>query len=87
MERPGLRSIIIQGCRKLGGGGVLHIKVEPSTKVEHGLYVEVNEEFKAPSAAEPEGARWVPGCLSEHWDAILNFSEFAADHLLKLVDN
>ena len=87
MEGPGLRSMLMQGRRKQAGGGLLHIRVEPSVKVEHGLYVEVNEEFKAPGNDESEGARWVPDRLAEHFDAILNFSEVAADHLLSLVKN
>lgn len=85
MGEPGLRSMLIQGRRKEADGGVLLIKVEPSIKVEHGLYVEVNEEFKAPGDNESEGARWVPDRLAEHWDAILKFSEVAAEHLLSLV--
>lgn len=84
MEEPGLRSLLMQGRRK-AGGGVLRIKVEPSVKLECGLFVEVNEEFKAPDNGESEGARWVPDCLAEHWDPILNYSEAAADHLLALV--
>src|SRR5579859_3402300 len=75
MEGPGLRTMLMQGRRKQADGGVLRIKVEPSLKVEHGLYVEVNEEFKAPGDGESEGARWVPERLAEHWDDILKFSE------------
>ncbi len=87
MEEPGLRSVIMQGRRKQAGGGALQIKAERSAMVEHGLYVEVNEEFKAPGDGESGGARWVPDRLAEHWDAILNFAEVAADHLLNLVKN
>jgi hypothetical protein len=46
MEIPGLRSMLMQGRRKQAGGGTLHIKIEPSVKVNPGLYVEINEEFK-----------------------------------------
>jgi hypothetical protein len=85
MEAAGLRSILMQGRRKQVHGGTLHIKVEPSTKVEHGLYVEVNEEFKAPHDVGPDGARWVPDRLAEHWDHILDYADVAAEHLLGLV--
>jgi hypothetical protein len=84
MAEPGLRSMLIQGRRKEADGGILLVKVEPSVRVEHGLFVEVNEEFKAPNH-ESEGARWVPDRLVQHWDAILRFSEVAAEHLLGLV--
>ncbi len=84
MEGPGLRSMLMQGRRKEEGDGVLHVKVEPSVKVEHGVFVEVNEEFKAPAKSESEGAFWVPDLLAARWDAILRFAEAAADHLLEL---
>jgi hypothetical protein len=87
MEGPGLRSMLIEGRRKQVDGGVLRIKVEPSTQVEYGLYVAVNEEFKSPGNGESEAARWAAESLAEHWDAILNFSEVAAEHLLSLVKN
>ena len=85
MEGPGLRSMRMQGRRKQTGGGVLYIKVEPSLKVECGLYLEINEEFTAPVDGESEGARWVPDRLAESWDGMLSFSEIAAEHLLALV--
>lgn len=86
VEEPGLRSMLIQGRRKGGQGGVLLVKAEPSLRVEHGLFVEVNEEFKVTSdKKEPEGALWVPERLTEHWDDILKFAEVVAEHLLSLV--
>jgi hypothetical protein len=87
MEGPGLRSLLMQGRRKESDGGTLHIKVEPSTKVAHGLYVEVNEEFKAPTDLASDGVRWVPDHLSKYWDQVLEYSDVAAEHLLGLVEN
>lgn len=83
LEAPGLRSIQIQGGRKAKtDGGVINVKVEPSTLIKYGLYVEINAQFKPSEEDEPEGASWVPSRLAEHWDAILEFSESVADHVL-----
>jgi hypothetical protein len=87
METPGLRSLLMQGRRKGGSSGTVHIKVEPSLKVVHGLYVEVNEEFKAPNGVESHGAQWVPDRLTEDWDHILEYANVAAEHLRGLVTN
>ena len=87
MEAPGLRVMLMEGRRRGASGGTLHVKVESSSKVEHGLYIEINEEFKAASDNESDGANWVPDRLAEHWDAVLKFSEVAAEHLLGLVRN
>jgi len=87
LEAPGLRSMLMEGRRSEAKGGTLRVKVEPSAKAEHGLYIEVNEEFKSPSGIEFDGAQWIPDRLAEHWDAVLKFSEVVAEHLTGLVKN
>jgi hypothetical protein len=86
MKGPGLRSLLMQGRREETGKDVLHIKVEPSLKVTQGVYVEVNEEFAAPSDDPGEGALWVPSCLATQWDSFLQFAENAAQKILPLGD-
>jgi hypothetical protein len=86
MKEPGLRSMLMQGRREdAAARGLLHIKVEPSVEVKPGLFVEVNEEFKAPNEGESLGAQWVPDCLAQQWDATMQFAETAAEQLLSLV--
>jgi hypothetical protein len=88
LETPGLRSMLMEGRRKeVINGGTVRVRVEPSTKVTPGLFVEINEEFKAPGDVESEGARWIPDRLNDHWDNILDYSEVVAEHLLGLVGN
>ena len=87
MEEPGLRSMVMQGRRKEANGGTSYIRVEPSTKFQQGLFVEVNEEFKPHGDGTPDGAQWVADRLSEHWDSIMNFAKEAAGHLLDLGKN
>ena len=86
LESPGLRSMMMQGRRKHADGGTVRIKIEPSQKIEHGLYIEVNEDFR-PSGDESDGAQWVPGRIGDHWDATMEFAEEAAEHLLGLVNS
>ena len=87
MEGPGLRSLLMEGRRKQVNAGTLHIKVEPSVKIKPGLFIEINEEFRAPAEQEADGARWVPSRLVEHWDGIMKYSEGVAEHLMGLVRN
>lgn len=84
IDSPGLRSMVMQGRRKGVSGGLLHVKVEPSSKVEQGVYIEINEEFKPTADLEAEGAQWVASRLSEHWDAIMKSSEETAEYLVSL---
>ena len=60
MDTPGLRALMMEGRRKDAKGGTLHVKVEPSVSVEYGLYIDINEEFKASGDSESDGAQWVP---------------------------
>ena len=83
MEQPGLRSMLMQGRRKEASGGTSYIKIEPSIKFEHGLFVEVSEEFKPHSDVPPDGAQWATDCLSGALGLIMSYAEVAADHLLK----
>jgi hypothetical protein len=88
LVQPGLRAIVVQGARKdAPSGGRVHVKIEPSTKVELGLYVEVNEEFQAPTnddSALVDGSNWVSNRLTEHWEPIIRFAETVADRFLRI---
>jgi len=81
MKAPGLLSLVMEGRREETSQGVLHIKVEPSRKVAHGIYVEINEEFKVPADAPGEGAQWVQACLATQWDSFMQFAETAAQQI------
>jgi hypothetical protein len=83
IDSPSLRSMMMEGTRSEPDSGLFRVKVEPSTKVQFGVNVEVNEEFK-PSSRD-EGAEWVSGRLAVHWDSFMNFSESASEHLLRLI--
>jgi hypothetical protein len=99
MKAPGLRSMLMQGRREEAGKGLVHVRVEPSQKVSPGLFIEVNEEFKAPADGQSEtavgqsetvtsvieGAQWVPDCLAQNWDANMQYAEYAAEQLVGLV--
>lgn len=85
LKTPGLRSMTMEGYRREGSGGTLHVKIEPSRLTQPGLYIEVNEEFTAPKDDQPDSAHWVPGCLGEHWDGMMGMAGDTAQHLLGLV--
>jgi hypothetical protein len=86
MEDPGLLSMTMQGRMAPSNEGVFRIKIEPSAQVKYGVYMEFNKEFRAVSDDEPDGASWVRDRLAGHWDAMMVFSEDAAEHLLRLTD-
>jgi hypothetical protein len=82
---PGLRSMTMQGVVDQKSRGVAFIKVEPSVKVQPGIFLEVSEQFKTAEQQEdkPSGAHWVPEILTERWDIVMNFAETVAAKLLR----
>jgi hypothetical protein len=87
IEGPGLRDIMMEGRRNQTSDGTLRVKVQPSVRVEFGVYIEVSEEFKATAAEAIGDIPWVPTRLGEHWDAIMAFAVDTATHLIGLVKN
>lgn len=80
VDSAGLRTMVIEGRRKDAGGGVLRIRVEPSAKVQPGVFIEVNEEFRATEA--DRSANWVSDRLNAYWDSLLEYSRVVAESLL-----
>jgi hypothetical protein len=56
LDRPGLRSISIQGERSDGRRGYVLVSVEPSQRIDPGIYVRLNDHFDL----RPEGSSEVP---------------------------
>lgn len=46
LNKPGLRTMTMEGKRQDRFSGAIHVKVEPSTAIQFGIYVEVNDHFE-----------------------------------------
>ena len=56
VEKPGTRSLTIQGDRPDKHKGYLLVKVEPSNQVQPGVFVDINDHFEA--GGDEPGAGW-----------------------------
>lgn len=81
--RPGLKSMLIEGLRQDSPGGVLRIKVEPSppAKLQMGVFIEINEEYRVSVDAVP-GSTWAVEHIDAQWENVLKYAESAASHIL-----
>ncbi len=81
--RPGLLSMLIEGRREASLTGVLRVKVEPSpvAKVQYGVYIDVNEEYRVHSAAVP-GTTWAIEHIEAQWEDVLKYAESASSQIL-----
>lgn len=66
LKRPGTFSLSVQGMRPDDRDGHIRIRVEPSSTVEHGIFLETNDEVRELSA---DSAAWVEDVLTSEWDA------------------
>lgn len=69
LQRPGLRSLTQEGVRPDGGKGYIRVKVEPSVRIPHGIYIQVNDHFDVADPGAVTGAGEVMDLLTEHWQA------------------
>ena len=78
-DSPGLRSLTIEGTRPGSKCTRLFIKVEPSVKVEHGVYVNSNEHYQL---NEDEGVSHLLDILKSEWEDAQAYANTVAERLL-----
>lgn len=68
LKEPGLRSLTMQGRRPDSYSGYIGVKVQPSNRVDLGIYIEVNDHYQLTSDSNtPAGKSDVFTILSEDW--------------------
>jgi hypothetical protein len=79
LRNPGTLTVEVQAERTDGRDGHLRVKVQPSTVVPHGIFIETNSEVRS---EDTESAGWLTDVLTQGWSA--NREEVSAirDHLL-----
>lgn len=55
LEAPGTLSVTVQGKQKEGRKGSFNIRVEPSAKFKHGIYIDANDHFEIRDKAGNNG--------------------------------
>lgn len=81
LQNPGTLTLTVQAQRPDDYGGHINVKVEPSSRVRYGLFVETNEEFHAPAGTDD--ATWISSLLSEAWDPAQKRARDIRTHILE----
>ncbi len=81
LTKPGMISCTMQGSRTDERTGYLRVRVEPSSVVPSGVFVEVNDHFEA-SAAGGQGCDELIEVLGDVWEESLQGAETIATSLL-----
>ena len=78
MARPGLCSLIMEDPRETPEG-FLRVKVEPSGRIDPGIFIEMNNHYNLDKKSVPDMLQ----ILTNSWKDILKKAEDFADYLLK----
>lgn len=83
LENPGLQSLVITGKRSDVEAKHVMVKVEPSTKVKHGVYINVNQHYDLEDENNPGGGNALYlKSIQRDWDDFCSYSETTRNHLL-----
>jgi hypothetical protein len=77
--RPGLLSMTIRSELPEVKGGLIHVKVEPSTRVKEGVYFEANEHYPAP---DEEPLKALLARMLDRWEDAQIYATRIVDHIL-----
>jgi hypothetical protein len=78
MTQPGLLSLTIEDPKETPGD-LLRVRVEPSKRIDPGVFIEVNNHYNL----RDKSVQDMLEILTKSWKDILNKAEDIADHLLK----
>ena len=81
IDEPGTRSVTVSGKRHDSQSKFFRATVEPSVKIEHGVFVGTNEHFEV--ASEPAaGNQPTIDLLASQWEESLRFSKQVAESII-----
>jgi hypothetical protein len=81
LSNPAPKSVFVRGDGFRGHAGAINIRVEPSVRVSHGLYITVNYHFELRAVGTDTPAS-IEMVLDNYWnDVMLSFEDIAADVL------
>jgi hypothetical protein len=78
LERPGLRSLMIEGTRTTAKGAKVFVRVEPSVKVSPGVFVMATEEY----ASATKDVSGLLATLRTSWEDLSIYLKRVVEHVL-----
>ena len=85
LDKPGLRTLVIEGKRAKTKAKRIQIRVEPSQKEQPGVFVHINEHYTICEENESppkNSALRLMGTVQNSWSAFLDYSKKVAEDLI-----
>jgi len=67
IEKPGMRTLIMQGKRPDDFKGFIVVRVEPSLRVPQGVHIQVNDHYQIEDQKAMDGCDIIMGILDSSW--------------------
>jgi hypothetical protein len=83
LEKPGLKSLSMEGHRPDEFIGRITVKVEPSQRTEYGVYVNINDHYEIKDKETSMGCEELIDILESSWDKSIARSEKIAKRVLE----
>jgi len=80
LKNPGLKSMTIEGVREDGLRGYMRVKVEPSTRIQPGIYFQINDHYETDKSVI--GSEDIINMLESSWDQSMGKSEVIINSIL-----
>jgi len=82
LDKPGLKSLVIEGIRSEGEDGYIQVKVEPSARIEFGVYLHINDHYQF--SEELTNTSDAITILSNRWSESMSHSLEIANQIASL---
>lgn len=83
LNRPGLRTMVMEGLRRDEYAGLVRITIAPSTKVTPGVYFGINDHFEVNDIKKAIGCNEIMNTLKNTWEATLSFAKAAPKEIME----
>lgn len=68
LDKPGMRSLTIEGMRPDQHIGKIAVRVEPSRRIQHGVFITINDHYEVKETDSPLGCDKIIDILAESWE-------------------
>jgi hypothetical protein len=83
LEKPGMRSLSVEGVRPDQHKGRLLVRVEPSVRIKYGVFITVNDHYELKDTDSPLGCDKIIDILAESWEVSVSRSNEIAFKILE----
>lgn len=84
LEKPGMRTLTIEGVRPDKYRGFIRMRIEPSTTLHPGIFININDHYEIESHKPEQGCDAIMNILNSNWDAFMSLARKAASLVTRL---